>query len=542
MNHLAKTLLLFAFFSTSAINAAPTAEDDLITNFSRSVAEISKEAAENFNSSYISNTIRENLCGYDAWNSEQKKNHGLYIYLENSCEHLRHSSGMNIQYDRDFIRLLKKDITDNAIHLVFAGFYKEIKVEDLKIPDEFHDNITAYRKFRTNKHLKHTKNLFFDIINKESKSQLEKHFNKFKVTKVEKKSSAGVVISTHYELNGKQYSWVNKKLYKKYTQIVSKLDDVSVDTSEKLIALAYLELMTSKYMINLDDMVSRYKDDADEIKQTLCTELGGNTYRDSKCYNVTDGNEQVITDYRGAIEDTLKDRLLNHIAASKSYKNITDTINDGKRLYQLFLTYYDSLKRKKSDYEDKYDYILGLKENEYYKTEGNGFRLLSMYARLLEADSDEIKSTLEYYANDLVNRENRFYERTWSFGTLLGYSVNTADRGQPDYAEVPSSSIFFPMGIITTRGKAGGIYGCCNMMFHIMDLGLYLNTEDTEQEVDWRDTLFPGISLFWRPSRRVPYVFGIDVSHVAGAKENNIEDNIRYSLFISMELPLWSLK
>ena len=80
----------FSLLHASASHSTGDEKVDVVNAIFESAYEITQERFLNLRWSLISNTIRENMCGYWSWSEKIDKNTGLYTYFPNACEAIKH--------------------------------------------------------------------------------------------------------------------------------------------------------------------------------------------------------------------------------------------------------------------------------------------------------------------------------------------------------------------------------------------------------------------------------------------------------------------
>ena len=480
------TVLILFFFSKPVFSSDSL--DKSMNNLLAAVATITKERAEKLNWMNISNIIREDLCGYNKWDSTIFVNRKLFVYFPEACNSVRFKWSQDIKYDKTFLRAFQQDILNNSIHIVYGDFYKQtIKSSDEKLYEEYKKYKKEFKKNSSTKDI--IAEMAYKGIKDYSHNNLDvssKEFYNEALTKTKQ------ILIDYYQSDNEQLNIVQDEFYLSKLKGFYNVLGVDVDL--------------------LDSALSEVKN------KKLITVLTLSAF-----YEMTKG-ELLVEDYKNNFEKVLNEVL------NDSYADISKVIHLKKDFHQKFIIYYEYLLDNRENLKNT---VLDITEDYKYKIENNykAIRILMMFASVLENNDteDSTRLILESFASDINSREMRYWERVWSVGSLAGLSVGNETDSSSE------ASAYIPFGILTTKGMHN------SWMVHFFDLGQYLNYSDQDESVDWRDAVMPGVSYIFARNRRYGFAAGVDVSYFRSASDSQSDGDYRFSVFVAMEVPIWEL-
>ena len=569
-------LCLSLFIATlTNVNAEKTGMDETMDNLLGAIAEITKERAEQLSWKIISNTLREDLCGYGYWNTYVDMNKKLYLYFPHTCHAVKHKWGQNIQHDVAVLSAIKKDVLDNAIHMFFRDFYDD------------HFVLLAKKAIKYNAVYNIELTKLKDTENYKKSSDEEKK----KLVKEIVKNNNFIIYLSEYNKS------LSLKIKKNLTELEKSHLDISINLAElDAIKLIWEKLSTTKYnnsqttareltngflkkSKNLlyqyhNGKIESYADLFEVIgieKQKLITFFGGDDNGNNPSTCKTSGVEKkfcveenlkkidaifknkkdevslmqmflfsVFYEFHDEyakllglkIEKTKKTyNQFKKKALQESSNGLADVFSERKEFFLVLSHYYDYLINYNNGGDHASHDVSDPGNQNALDISHKAVRILMMFASILDSPTESnTKAVLESFASDINSREMRYWEGVWSVGSLVGISIGE----RTNYSDEQFAA-FAPFGLLYTKGQSA------SFMFHIFDLGQYFNYSDQDESVKWRDALMPGFSYIFARKRRYPFVAGIDISYLPESTEKGIEDDWKASIFVTMEIPIWEL-
>jgi len=151
-------------------------------------------------------------------------------------------------------------------------------------------------------------------------------------------------------------------------------------------------------------------------------------------------------------------------------------------------------------------------------------------------DKESARAILDKYLADENTRTARYWEPTWTLGTLIGVGAGKAFCSDcQDEERSLATNLFMPFGLFFTNGRLGA-------QFHIVDLGQYAMKNDKDNDDDsnnYRDAIAPGLAMFAR-FRRYPISIGVDYTYKSSGNGVNFSED-QYRLFVAMDILLFNL-
>lgn len=151
-------------------------------------------------------------------------------------------------------------------------------------------------------------------------------------------------------------------------------------------------------------------------------------------------------------------------------------------------------------------------------------------------DKAAARAILDKYLADENTRTARYWDQTYTLGTLLGVAtggVYCDECTEKHRYIVPN--LYMPFGLFYTYGRGG-------VQLHIFDLGQYTSINkgvNDEESTNFKDAIAPGLAIFGR-LRRYPASFGIDYTYIPG-RNNKAFSEHQLKVFFAMDIQLFKL-
>lgn len=471
------------------------------------LADLSVEQASNILSLTFTRDLREKVCRYQIYTTNKMENDGFTdVLFSNTCDYVRDKIERNA-ISRELVDAFKKDLIINSLILATAteilGDASDLTVEKwTQLRKEYDVSKTEWSK----KH-KVVANMFMLAWSGKEVERIAYEFlNDYDDLKdyVPVVQRAQSIIETLEMLENKDH----RMRYKEFSFINESGRLMIVYPVVKSVE-GGLEVVSQKVDLNL-----KVADQLDEelIKYIL----------------------EAIND-KGNKKENLRKIAVQYLekngCTTESCRQKITLLSDNKPR-KVLLMLSERLAEKNKE-------CVGELECDTDNLNRKDFKAIQTVGALVELSNiqsiDEGKAIMSTYLADSNTRTAKYWEDSFSIGTLIGFSAGRSYCPScSDVNALIEPNLFMPLGFFWTRGYFGA-------QLHLVDLGQYTNfdKENTKDSTDVKYGVAPGISFIFARFRRYPVAFGIDYTFLP---ENDARETAHeFKLFAALDIPLFML-